>query len=573
MLPAKQKQHASPVPVIRFVRRRLRRCPHLLSRAAGAILIAALAACGGHGNDAPPASPNAPAGSNTTRDTIGGTVSGLLGSGLVLQDNAGDDLPISANGGFAFATSVASGATYAVTVKAEPVSPSQTCTVNNGSGTAGDANVGNVAVICSTDSYSVGGTVSGLLGSGLVLQDNAADNLAISANGSFTFATPVASGASFAVTVQTQPRLPTQTCTVSSGNGPVGAGNVASVAVQCVTPAPRFAYVANWSNGTVSGYTVNAATGNLTAIAGSPFATGAGTIAGAVVDPRGRFAVAATGGAGADTIVAYTVDATTGALTKAAGSPIPAEPGLTAIAVAPNGAFFYVSSSTVNSVSAYSINATTGALAQVFGSPFAAGSEPHGVAVDPGGKFVYVANYGDSTVSAYSVDAVTGVLTQVAGSPFSTGPSPSAVTVDPSGQFVYVTNSGGDDVSAYAINSATGALTQVPGSPFATGPLPSAVTVDPGGKFVYVANESSNNVSAYTLNATTGVLTAVAGSPFAAGASPSAITAEPSDQFVYVGNRSGNTVSVFTIDSVSGTLALVGTVVSTSPASIAVGGQ
>jgi hypothetical protein len=80
--------------------------------------------------------------------TVGGTVSGLSGSGLVLQNNGGDDLSISADGTFTFATQIANGANYAVTVKTEPTG--QTCTVDNGSGTVASANVTNVSVTCST---------------------------------------------------------------------------------------------------------------------------------------------------------------------------------------------------------------------------------------------------------------------------------------------------------------------------------------------------------------------------------------------------------------------------------------
>jgi len=77
--------------------------------------------------------------------TIGGTVSGLTGTGLVLQNNGGDDLVIGGNGSFAFATPVASGATYNVTVHASP--SGQACVVTNGSGTA-TSNVTNVQVTC-----------------------------------------------------------------------------------------------------------------------------------------------------------------------------------------------------------------------------------------------------------------------------------------------------------------------------------------------------------------------------------------------------------------------------------------
>jgi hypothetical protein len=80
--------------------------------------------------------------------TIGGSVSGLAGSGLVLRQNGGDDLPIDANGGFTFATPVYDGTHYAVTIAAQPRNPAQTCTIANGNGTLAGANVDNVVVTC-----------------------------------------------------------------------------------------------------------------------------------------------------------------------------------------------------------------------------------------------------------------------------------------------------------------------------------------------------------------------------------------------------------------------------------------
>jgi len=70
-----------------------------------------------------------------------------------------------------------------------------------------------------SSSFTVGGNISGLAGSGLVLQNNAGDGLAISANGSFIFATPLNDGSSYAVNVLTQPTSPNQTCTVFNGSG------------------------------------------------------------------------------------------------------------------------------------------------------------------------------------------------------------------------------------------------------------------------------------------------------------------------------------------------------------------
>jgi hypothetical protein len=172
---------------------------------------------------------------STNTFTVGGTVSGLLGTGLQLQNNGGDTLDVSADGAFTFPKALASGSTFNVTVRTQPSGPTQACTVGNGSGTVGNGNVTNVVVSCSTSDFTVGGSVGGLAGSGLVLQNNGVDNLSIGADGSFTFAASVPSGAPYNVTVAAQPTGPTQSCTVANGSGVIGAQNVTNVAVSCVT--------------------------------------------------------------------------------------------------------------------------------------------------------------------------------------------------------------------------------------------------------------------------------------------------------------------------------------------------
>jgi hypothetical protein len=162
--------------------------------------------------------------------TIGGTISGLTASGLVLQDNGANNLAITANGTFTFSTPVPSGGTYAVTVLTNP--SGETCVITNGSGIVGVSNVTNIAVNCSANHYTIGGTISGLTaGASLVLQDNGASNLTITANGTFTFATPLPSGGTYAVTVLTNPSG--ETCQVTNGSGIVGVSNVTNIAVSC----------------------------------------------------------------------------------------------------------------------------------------------------------------------------------------------------------------------------------------------------------------------------------------------------------------------------------------------------
>ena len=165
--------------------------------------------------------------------TMGGTVSGLSGTGLVLQNNSSNNLPVSANGSFTFTTAIASGGAYRVTVLTQPSSPAQTCVVASGSGTA-SANVTSIQINCTT-TYTMGGTVSGLSGTGLVLQNNSSNNLPVSANGSFTFTTAIASGGAYNVTVFSQPSNPAQTCGVTAGgSGTVASANVTSVVVTCI---------------------------------------------------------------------------------------------------------------------------------------------------------------------------------------------------------------------------------------------------------------------------------------------------------------------------------------------------
>jgi alpha-tubulin suppressor-like RCC1 family protein len=188
--------------------------------------------CGGGSDDGGTPPPSGPPPQATTY-TIGGTLAGLApGASVVLQNNGASNLTVNANGAFTFTAPVNSGATYAVTVSTQPAG--QTCTVTGGSGTA-SANVTGITVNCAANAvtYTIGGTVSGLApGASVVLQNNAAANLTVTANGGFTFQAPVNSGSAYAVTVLTQPAG--QNCSVANGSGTATA-NVTGIAVTCST--------------------------------------------------------------------------------------------------------------------------------------------------------------------------------------------------------------------------------------------------------------------------------------------------------------------------------------------------
>ncbi|MCS6984611.1 MAG: FG-GAP repeat protein, partial [Leptospiraceae bacterium] len=81
-----------------------------------------------------------------------------------------------------------------------------------------------------SDTYTVGGTVSGLSGT-LVLQNNGEDNLTITTNGNFTFPTRLPEGATYDVTVLINPAG--QVCHVRDNQGTVAGTHVTNIMVQC----------------------------------------------------------------------------------------------------------------------------------------------------------------------------------------------------------------------------------------------------------------------------------------------------------------------------------------------------
>lgn len=101
-----------------------------------------LAACGGSGGD------GNGGGSNTETYTVSASVTGLTGTGLVLQNNGGDNLATSNNASVTFAIKLPDGAAYSVTVLTQPINPAQTCAVTNGNGTVAGANVTTPVVTC-----------------------------------------------------------------------------------------------------------------------------------------------------------------------------------------------------------------------------------------------------------------------------------------------------------------------------------------------------------------------------------------------------------------------------------------
>lgn len=175
------------------------------------------------------------------------TISGLSGQGLALglsivgpdpNDGASNGpYGVGQNGVFTYPATLVPGDSYRMSVVSQPTIPSQTCTIENGTGVVSNTDVTNVQVTCSPQGYAITGNAFGLSGNGLILQLNGSSNLSVPENGFLSFPTGLPTGTSYTVTIASQPTGPAQTCTVNNGRGTVGTANISNLQLICLAPA------------------------------------------------------------------------------------------------------------------------------------------------------------------------------------------------------------------------------------------------------------------------------------------------------------------------------------------------
>jgi len=218
------------------------------------------------------------------------------------------------------------------------------------------------------------------------------------------------------------------------------------------------------SAGAISAYLVEVPSGVLTRIAS--YSTGGRLPTMAALTPTGEFLLAPNSNTGnaRGSVAVFIVDAASGTLTAVAGSPFATGAATipTAVTIHSGGRFVYTTNSNGNNAStitAFQMDVSTGFLTTAIGSPFPTnGTGATAASIDPAGKFLFVSNHDSNSIQGFAIDSTTGALTKVPGSPFPTARAPSRVSIDPSGKYLYCANAGGNSVSAYAINATTGAL-------------------------------------------------------------------------------------------------------------------
>jgi hypothetical protein len=323
--------------------------------------------------------------------------------------------------------------------------------------------------------------------------------------------------------------------------------------------AGSFVYTLNQVSGgsnQIYGYSVNLSTGALTLLPSFPVASGgtggAGSFSEHLAFVHGRLHVVNEGSA---SVSVFTVNGATGALTAMPFSPIAVGGDLACVTVHPSGSPIIVGGT--NGAASIVVTATTATPAA--GSPFATtGALAFSCGISHDGNFFYTGGNVGAATAGFSVAQSTGVLTALAGSPFDSGAAnPVGYATDASGR-LFASNFG---TGVRVFTTASGVPTGVAGNPFVSG-LSGGVQgiLHPAG-FYMVADRSGNRVGVYQIagsgSATT--LNAVSGSPFVTGATfTDAIVASPDGGLVLAANGVSRNLTVFRVNASTGGLASLG---------------
>ncbi len=343
-------------------------------------------------------------------------------------------------------------------------------------------------------------------------------------------------------------------------NGHVPVGKFPSSVV--THPSGKFVYVSQQTSMRVSGFAVDSMTGRLTPLPGSPYNPKISSPFWMATDPAGKYLYLA--GRNSLNIGAMAINAQTGELTPVKGAPFPGGKMPRSVAVAPSGQFVYMTNIMDDNVSGYRIDPLTGTLTNLPGSPYAAGDAPQFIDIHPSGKFAFLTSWNTKSILTYAIDSVTGVLQRQNEFALGSKVFPFGIRLDSKGRHLYATDFFGG-VMGFNVNIADGGLTAIVGSPFAAiGKLPATLVMEPSGQFAFSPNYDSHDITTYAVDSGTGALNALETTWSRPGPRAMAIVSgdkpvEFQPQSIYVTNADDNTLTAYRIDAENGSLKAVAT--------------
>jgi 6-phosphogluconolactonase (cycloisomerase 2 family) len=329
-----------------------------------------------------------------------------------------------------------------------------------------------------------------------------------------------------------------------------------------VDPLGQYLYVATLASpyettsaASLDGYSIDASSGALTPLPGSPWALPSGTSGQTTISPSGDYLYVSD--LNGTSIIEYALDRATGV--PSLGQSIDSSCiNPSALQFSPDGSHAYATcgeSGARNDVQAPLIDYSVGANGQLsVVNAAVAGPAAGQIQVDPSGKFVYVLGSGNNYISSGSGATVAGnallvykvqsdgsiqLVQQVAGQNndsmvLLSGPAPVTWTTTSA----WITTSGDDKVTPYSVHS-DGTLT--PGTSIPTSPGPFSASILPWGSDLLFATQSSSpNLFGYAVVGTS----ILNGSALGPAASPGGIVIDPSGHWAYATDPASGLVDV-----------------------------
>ncbi|MVM33359.1 beta-propeller fold lactonase family protein [Spirosoma sp. HMF4905] len=298
--------------------------------------------------------------------------------------------------------------------------------------------------------------------------------------------------------------------------------NAKSPSFLAIHPSGKYLYSVNEgaakTEGGVSAYTIDRATGKLTFLNGQS-SLGAGPCH-VSVDQTGKTAFVSNYGGGSLAVLPIKADGTLGEATDSVqdegtgpNTQRQEKAHVHSATLAPDNRFVYVADLGIDKLNIYDIDVKASKIKPA-STPYATvkpGSGPRHFTFHPNGKYAYLVEEMTSSVAVFSRNPQTGALTMLEDNVKTlpadfTGQNTSAdIHIDPSGKFLYQSNRGYNALTIFAIGN-DGKLTKVGDQP-TEGKTPRNFLIDPKGEFVFVAHQDSDNITIFKRDQKTGKLT------------------------------------------------------------------
>lgn len=315
-------------------------------------------------------------------------------------------------------------------------------------------------------------------------------------------------------------------------------------------PVPRhpayYVYVVADAPATVWGYWASP-DGRLNPVRGSPYSVGASSAESLTIDPSGRFLYV---GSWYDGIFAYAIDAASGALRQVAGSPFASGNGPITVRIDPADQYAYADNLNGKTISVFSVNRATGALRSIAGSPFSMDDWPFRLTLNPKRNVAYVlfrssfATYRAGAGDFHLISKINWNALLI---------HAREIFVDRSGRWAYLISERGGTITKYFIDS-DGMVRFSGGSSVKVGNDARFLASDPRGRFLYVNNVSPANLFGFSIDRRNGDLSPIAGSPFNGADSPQELATTPDGSLLYASNFDSSSVVGFRVNPQSGAL-------------------